>query len=82
MNRWQLLWHRLRYRLIASSRPRYSVRYRDFVSAPEFTFSEALKMSRAIPPKHRMEIMLPGGAVHFTCPPRPIPEDLQKELQK
>jgi hypothetical protein len=80
MTRWELLWYRLRYRWVASSRPRYSVRYRGVVSLPEWTFEEALKMSRAIPPKTGgVEILLPGGAVHFTCPPPAVPPDLQKQ---
>jgi hypothetical protein len=75
----ELLWHRLRYRFIASTRPRYAVRYRGVTSAPEWTFGEALKMGRAIPPKTgAVEILLPGGQVHFTCPPPPLPEDTKK----
>ena len=82
-DRAKLLWIRMRYRFFATARPRYAVRYRGIVSAPEWTFSEALKMARAIPPKTgAVEILLPGGVVHFTCPSPPIPPDLRATDQK
>ena len=70
LNLWMV---RTRYRYAYFWRgPLYAVRYRGFISPPEWTFPEAMKMSRAIPPKQSFEILLPGGAVHFTVPPRPM----------
>lgn len=56
-------------------RRRYRVRYRGRTSTPDWTFTEAMKMARAIPIAHSIEILDEKRRVILTIPARKPDDD-------